>query len=123
MKRISLVALAFLAAGKIDAQQLYFNIGGGMMNYGGDLQNKLFTFDQCNHAFSLGASYKLSQYILVSAAFTTGKLAAADFKSNSNLTGRNLSFYSNVSEGSLTFEWDLNNVPDINHFTPYLFGG
>jgi hypothetical protein len=123
MKRISLVALAFFATGEIDAQRLYFNIGGGMINYGGDLQDKLFTFDQANHAFSLGASYKLSKYIAVSAAFNTGKLAAADFKSNSSLSRRNLSFYSTLSEGSLTFEANLNDVPDINQFTPYLFGG
>ena len=123
MKRISLIALAFFATGKIDAQRLYLNIGGGLINYGGDLQDKLFTFDQANHAFTLGASYKLSKYILVSAAFTTGKLAAADFKSNSDLARRNLSFYSNLSEGCLTFEADFNDVPDINHFTPYMFGG
>ncbi|HEY6976222.1 MAG TPA: DUF6089 family protein [Chitinophagaceae bacterium] len=123
MKRISLIALAFFATGNTDAQRLFFNIGGGMINYGGDLQDKLFTFDQANRAFSLGASYKLSKYINISAAFTTGKLAAADFKSNSDLGRRNLSFYSNLSEGSLTFEANLNDVPDINHFTPYLFGG
>jgi hypothetical protein len=123
MKRISIIAFAFFATGKLDAQRLYLNIGGGSINYGGDLQDKLFTFNQANHGFSFGASYKLSKYIYVSAAFTTGKLAAADFKSNSDLARRNLSFYSNLREGSLIFEADINNVPDINHFTPYLFGG
>jgi len=123
MKRITIIALAFFAAESTNAQRLSLNVGGGMINYGGDLQDKLFTFNQANRAFSLGASYKLSKYILVSAAFTSGKLAAADFKGNADLSRRNLSFYSNLSESSLTFEADLNEVPNINRFTPYLFGG
>jgi opacity protein-like surface antigen len=123
MKRITIIVLVFFATGKIDAQQLFFNIAGGMINYGGDLQEKLFTFNQANRALSAGASYKFSKYISVSAAFTSGKLAASDLKTNSTNSRRNLSFYSNLTEGSLTLEAGLNDVPNINRFTPYLFGG
>jgi hypothetical protein len=124
MKRITIITLAFFATGKAQAQPLYVNIGGGMINYGGDLQKNFFTFDQANHAFNVGVSYRLSKYIAVSAAFTNGKLAASDSKSSTkDFHRRNLSFYSNLTEGSLILEAQLNDVPTINHFTPYIFGG
>ena len=123
MKRITIIALVFFATEKTDAQRFYFNIAGGMINYGGDLQDKFFTFNQANSAFSIGASYKFSKYLSVSAAAIKGKLAASDIKNNSENYRRNLSFYSNLTEGSLTFEADLNDVPGINRFTPYVFGG
>ena len=65
MKRITILALAFFATGRADAQRLFFNIAGGLINYGGDLQNKFFTLNQANKAFSLGGSYKLSKHYIL----------------------------------------------------------
>ena len=122
MKRIIITASAFFISGAIYSQKLFFSIAGGMINYGGDLQAKLFTFNQSNSGFSAGASYKLSNHFYVSASFTRGKLSASDAKSHLEDFKRNLSFYSNLSEGSLTVEADLKDL-SVTKFTTYMLGG
>jgi hypothetical protein len=53
----------------------------------------------------------------------TGKLAASDAKTNQDNYRRNLSFYTHITEGSLTLRANLKNVPGDFKFTPYVFGG
>jgi len=109
--------------GIIQAQNFYFHIEGGMINYGGDLQNKVFTFNQANSAIGMGISYTFLPHFSVSASFLSGKLSASDVKSNAENARRNLSFYSKITEGSLIFQASLKNIPDEGRFTPYVFGG
>lgn len=118
-----LLCLAFLFSSTIYSQRLFVNIAGGMMNYGGDLQKSVFTFDQSNRTFAAGVSYKLSGYFSVDASITTGKLAAKDAKSGSELARRNLSFYTNLTEENVTLNFNLRQVPDLFKFTPYVFAG
>ena len=122
-KRTLLLSFTFFLTGAIYSQRLFFNIGAGMMNYGGDLQEGIFTFNQSNKAFEAGVSYKLSDYFSVGASVVTGKLAASDAKTNPDRARRNLSFYSKLTEGSLTLKYDLRPVPGTFKFTPYIFGG
>ena len=123
LKETLLFGLTFFLSGTIYSQRLFFNVGGGMMNYGGDLQKSFFTFNQANAAFEAGASYKLSDYFTAGFSITTGKLAASDAKSNPERARRNLSFYSKLTEENLTLKFDLRQVPGLFKFTPYIFGG
>src|SRR5215471_5788012 len=123
MKLFGIMCLAILFATKIYSQHTSFFVAGGMINYGGDLQNSLFTFNQSNSAFSAGVSYKFSNYFSVSASVLTGKLAASDAKTNQDSYRRNLSFYTHITEGNLRLDANLNAVPENFKFTPYAFAG
>ncbi|HRI21587.1 MAG TPA: DUF6089 family protein [Panacibacter sp.] len=123
MKYISIIVFIFFISPVSDAQDLYLNIGGGIMNYGGDLQEKNFTLNQSSGAFSLGLSYRLSDYFSVSSSYTFGVVHADDKLSNTSNAVRNLNFKSAISEGNLLLEAQLKNVPAFARFTPYLFGG
>jgi len=118
-----LFGFSLLLSSAIYSQRFSVNIGGGMINYGGDLQESVFTFNQSNKAFEAGASYKFSNYFSVNASITTGKLAASDAKTNPQRARRNLSFYTNLTEENLTLKFDLRQVPEVVKFTPYIFGG
>ncbi len=113
--------LFFIVPAILFSQRMQLNIGAGIINYGGDLQDKNFTFQQSNAAFSLGLSYIISEHFSVTAAYTTGKVSASDTRTK-NYT-RNLSFQSNINEGSLVLEAQLKEINDLNKFTPYIFGG
>lgn len=123
MNRLFTVLVAFLLAEASYSQRVFLHVQGGMMNYGGDMQDQVFAFNQANSSFGLGIGYKLSPHFTLSANYTKGKLAASDAKTNKGNYKRNLSFYSNISEMSVLFQANLNNVPDVNKFTPYIFGG
>lgn len=123
MKNISIIVFIFFISPVLRAQNFYLNIGGGIMNYGGDLQEKNFTLNQSGGAFSLGLSYRLSDYFSVSSSYTFGVVHADDKLSNTRNAARNLNFKSNLSEGNLLFEAQLKNVPAYARLTPYAFGG
>lgn len=123
MKYAGIFTLMLFVISTSYAQKLFFNVAGGMMNYGGDLQEKLFTFNQANSALSAGVSYKLSNYFSIAASVTGGKVAASDAKTNPERARRNLSFYSNITEGSVRLEAQLKDVPGTFKFTPYAFIG
>ncbi len=123
MSRIFTVLIAFLLAEASYSQNVLLHVQGGMMNYGGDMQDQVFTFNQGNSSFGVGIDYKMSPHFTLSANYIKGKVAASDAKTNKGNYRRNLSFYSNISEMSLLFQANLNNVPDVNKFTPYIFGG
>ncbi len=122
IKKIPIFIFAFVVSETIFSQRLFLQVAGGTINYGGDLQQKNFTFSQANAAFGLGLSYNLSNHFSVAATYVSGKINASDLKSPKNAT-RNLSFYSNINEGSLTFEARLKELSYSGNFSPYLFGG
>jgi Outer membrane protein beta-barrel domain len=123
MKQTGIIILSILFLSEVYAQKFSVYVGGGMINYGGDLQSHVFTFDQSNSAFSAGVSYKLSNYFSLGASLLTGKLAASDAKTNQENYRRNLSFYTHITEENLTLQANLKNVPGEFKFTPYAFAG
>ena len=105
------------------SQRLFVHVDGGAINYGGDLQSKVFTLDQSNSFLGGGLYYKISDHFALEGSFGFGKLAASDAKTKSETYRRNLSFYSNITEGSLMVHANLKDVPGSGKFTPYITTG
>ncbi len=121
-KSFTFIILTFTITQTIYAQ---FNVSvtGGVINYGGDLQEKKFTFNQAHIAYGLSVGYKFLDHFMVAYSLTTGKVGASDSKTNDiTRSVRNLSFYSNIGEASLTLEASLKDVPRTAKFSPYIFG-
>ena len=120
-KQIFFCALAFIFSNIIHAQQLSLQISPGLMNYGGDLQNKVYTFQQSNFSLGAGVIYSINK-ISLRARLTYGKIKGDDLH-NTKFKDRNLSFASNIGEASLTLEYDLHLLDETQKFTPYIFAG
>ncbi len=125
MKRLTLIiTFAFFLQGAILAQNLFVTLGGGMMNYGGDLQGKTLTFNQAHPAFTLGGAYYFNGYYGIAYTLTSGKVSGVDAIGIPKHYRRNLSFYSNIGEASVTFEANLTDIMNTEkRFTPYAFAG
>ncbi len=113
--------LAFLLPG-IAKAQWHVNLFGGISNYSGDLQSKMFTTDQSNGAFGLGVQYDLTGHFSVLSGINYGKVAAADKFNKPDLQQRNLSFQSQIFEWNLMAEYNLFDLSE-RRFTPYAFAG
>ena len=123
MKCFSIIVLIFFIAPVLQAQRLYLNVGAGLMNYGGDLQDKEFTLNQAQTAFNLGLAYKLSEHFLVNFNYVNGMVTASDQKSATGNYRRNLNFTSNINEGSITLEAQWKDISETGDFTPYIYAG
>ena len=128
MKHILIAVIILVSTVPLKAQseydpRLFFNLSGGLINYGGDLQNKSFTFNQANVAYGIGATYQFWNNFSVTASVTRGKIGATDAKGSPDHVIRNLSFFSNVTEGSAVFEASLFDVPGDKKFSPYVYEG
>lgn len=122
MSRIFLL-LFLLPLSTIAQQKLNLTFLGGFANYSGDLQEKRFTLDQAGGAFGAGLSYELAPKFLARGQLTFGKIKAADkFSSSEQLRQRNLSFASNIIEGSLILDYSFFDLQS-HSATPYIFGG
>lgn len=121
-RKILLVLCVFCAFSSSYSQNLYIDLYGGAMNYGGDLQAKSFTLQRANLAAGLGLTYELTPHIAVSGAFIHGKFDAADKITYPAVASRNLSFSTDLNEGSVRFEAQLF-APDKIKITPYAFAG
>jgi len=105
------------------AQPLHINLFGGFSNYQGDLQDKPFTISQANAAFGFGAEYSINGHVSVRAGLNFAKVSGDDKKNTqADLVARNLSFKTNITEGSLEVVYNLFDL-DRNRITPYVFGG
>lgn len=103
------------------SSQLFFaSAFAGTSNYSGDLQAKRFSFSQSHGAFGIGLLFEVNKKMLIRGDFTFGKISADD-KYGPNKS-RNLSFYSNLYEYSIGFEYSL---LDLYRYrvSPYLFTG
>ena len=117
-----LIALLLLTIPLITfSQKMQLNIGGGLINYGGDLQDKNFTFDQANAALNVGLSCQILKQLFVTAGYTSGKISASD--ANTKNYSRNLNFKSKINEASLVLEFDFRDITGKRKFTPYISGG
>ena len=123
MKKITLIAITCIASHVLFAQRLHLNVLGGISNYGGDLQDKGFTFHQSKPAVALGMSYEISDKFFLRSEYSFTKLGADDAQSKvySHYL-RNLNFKTVLQELNLLAEYDiLNNY--THQLTPYVFAG
>lgn len=118
--RSCFVVLALLLATTAFSQ---FRLGvfGGVANYHGDLQERLWHTPR--GAFGLTGTFTLSDRFNLRAGLTFAQLAAADSTSKqSDLRARNLSFQTALTEFSLVGEYNFFNLDQIR-WTPYVFAG
>jgi len=102
--------------------QWHANLFGGISNYSGDLQNKMFTTDQSYGAIGASLQYDLTGHLSVLSGFNYGHVGAADKYNKPDLQARNLSFQSNIFEWNVMAEYNIFDISE-KRFTPYVFAG
>jgi hypothetical protein len=121
MKRILIVFL--LAANLCNAQGWQADFMAGGAGYAGDLTSKSVSLQTIHAAFGLNARYSLTNQIVIRAGLTYGKVGGQDKKSSdSMILARNLSFETNILEGSICGEYNLLS-PELFSIYPYVFAG
>ena len=101
----------------IHAQEFGLQINAGLMNYGGDLQSKGYTFNKAKLTAGIGLRYQVNKFAL-RAGFNYGSIEGDD-----KLSTRNLKFKSNISEANLCLEYDLFSLDQDQKLIPYIFAG
>lgn len=81
----------------------------------------MFTLIRSKPAWGLGLMFELNDRMLIRGDFSSAQIHADDKFSKLN-KARNLSFYSDITEFSLGFEYTLFNLYDYK-VSPYLFTG
>lgn len=102
-----------------------WHVGGflGITNYSGDLTQQRVDMKYTRPAIGLLVRKDINRYLSIRAALTFGIATGADSTNSSkDLRARNLSFRSNVLEGSLIGEFNFFDL-DEKGFTPYVFVG
>ncbi|WP_326992023.1 DUF6089 family protein [Chitinophaga sp. 212800010-3] len=95
----------------------------GASNYSGDLVEKRVDLRYTRPALGILLRRDINRYITIRGAFTWGVATGADSTNSSpDLKARNLSFRSNVFEGSIIGEFNFFDM-DEKGFTPYVFVG
>jgi hypothetical protein len=117
---IAILILVLIFNHRLEAQEMSLQIAPGLMNYGGDLQAKAFTFQQSNFTVGAELMYRVSHFAL-RGGIVYGKVSADD--KQTGYKARNLNFQSHIGELKLCIEYDLFNLDDSHHFTPYVFAG
>src|SRR5215471_1474515 len=125
MRRLTWLSLFILMTVGANSQTFLFDIGGGLMNYGGDLQRKTLTLSQSHPFIQGGLGVQINTHWAGYFSLAAGEVSGSDTKGdvNSKTYKRNLSFYSNVSEVSLLLEYNLFDISGMKNFTPYGFAG
>jgi hypothetical protein len=123
MKHIIVVTISIFISASLYSQGFSLQIGAGSMNYGGDLQNSKFTFNQGHAAITGAVGVKLNSHFTTFFSVTAGRVSASDANSTSKHQHRNLSFNSDVGEAALTLQYDLIDITGMQNFTPYGFIG
>ncbi|MFP5042172.1 DUF6089 family protein [Parasediminibacterium sp. JCM 36343] len=103
------------------AQKAWITTSLGVGNYRGDLSNGYTP--AFKPAFSVGATYALTERYRLRSNFTYTNIAADDQKSPTRgIAERNLNFKSQIIEFGLMGEYDLLNS-SFHDIVPYVFGG
>jgi Domain of unknown function (DUF6089) len=105
------------------AQPWAIDLFAGTANYQGDLLEKRYTMANSKMALGVGASYAYGGHFRVRGMLSFAKLTADD-KDNSDpsLVARNLNFFTNITEFSLTAHYDILDLR-YNRVSPYIFAG
>ncbi|NSL87042.1 outer membrane beta-barrel protein [Chitinophaga sp. Mgbs1] len=113
------MALPFISL----AQDWHVGAFVGITNYSGDLVKQKVDLKYTRPALGLLVRRDINRYLSIRGAFTWGIVTGADSTSSDKaLLARNLSFKSNVFEGSLIAELNFLDIEEKN-FTPYVFLG
>lgn len=115
------LSLGFLT---VRSQNLHADLFGGIANYQGDLQEKIFTFNMAHPAVGFGLAYDVSGRLIARTGLTYGTVEGND-KNNSRDKGiqqRNLSFKTHITELHAGLEFNLFDL-SVRSFTPYIFAG
>src|SRR5689334_1677029 len=104
---------------KVSAQEFGLQINAGLMNYGGDLQTKLYTFKEVKLTAGAELRYQINKFA-VRAGFNYGSVQSDD-KKIKQFIYRNLSFKSNIAEASLCLEYDFFSPDGNSKLVPYIF--
>jgi hypothetical protein len=120
MKIILLVLSFSVLSLTTAAQGLHLNLFLGTANYKGDLQDKVFTFNDAHLAGGLGFSYDLSNRVALRAGFKIGKISADD--KNGPNKARNLNFTSQITEGDIDLQYFITPM-GLHSLSPYVFAG
>jgi opacity protein-like surface antigen len=133
MKRILLiiavVCAPFLTKAQFNWGHNYFEVGvgGGVMNYSGELTNSIFDFKHMHFGGALFARYNVGQFLSVRLQLALGSISGSDADSPDLRNRiRNLNFNSHLFEGSLIVEANLMGFQPRGHekmFSPYIFAG
>ena len=102
-----------------------WHVGGfvGISNYSGDLTQQRVDMKYTRPALGLLVRKDINRYLSVRGAITWGIATGADSTNSAkDLKARNLSFRSNVLEGSVIGEFNFLDL-DEKGFTPYVFVG
>jgi|GEM_PF-1737508 len=133
MKRILLIIAVVLAPYITKAQfnwgHNYFEVGvgGGIMNYSGELTTTIFDFKHVHPAGAIFARYNLGKFLSFRLQFALGSVSGNDADSKDiRKQIRNLNFKSHLFEGALMVEANLMGFQPRGHekmFSPYVFVG
>jgi opacity protein-like surface antigen len=122
---VKIVCIVFFTCSSYlaSAQRFGIELFGGASNYQGDLQQRVYTFNQSKFAFGLGASYALNEHFAVRAMANFGKIQADD-KLNKDplLKKRNLNFKSPITDINVTLQYHILEM-QTSRFSPYVFTG
>lgn len=127
----SLLAFSAVCFLHLSLHAQYFEVGilGGGGNYQGDLSNNSSTvyLGQTHFAGGVFGRYNVNDFISVRAGFNFTSLSGADANAPVGVfRDRNLSFQTDIYEGSLIGEFNILRYQPYNlanPFSPYIFGG
>src|SRR5690349_7438729 len=102
---------------KVSAQEFGLQINAGLMNYGGDLQSKVYTFDNAKVTAGIGLRYQVNKFA-VRAGFNYGSVEGDD-----RFPTRNLHFNTNIAEGNLCLEYTFFSPDKDIKILPYIAAG
>src|SRR5438128_1031648 len=82
----------FFLSISLHAQTILVHVGGGLVNYGGDLQSKNYSFNQANGFIQGGMSLQWSSHYIIDYSIAAGKVGAKDANNpDAKFQKRNLS--------------------------------
>ena len=128
-KRTKLITLIFFFPIFVFSQHFEVGVTAGISTYQGDLNpsNSRFTLGTINPMAGIFGRYNFNDFVTLRLGGTYGILAGDDAKAKKDLQQqRNLSFRSNLIEGSIVGEFNILGYQPYNlarPFSPYLFAG
>lgn len=133
MKRILLIVAVvcapFLTKAQFNWGHNYFEVGvgGGIMNYSGELTNSIFDFKHMHFGGAIFGRYNIGMFLSLRLQLALGAISGSDADSPDRRNQiRNLDFRSHLFEGSFIVEANLMGFQPRGHekmFSPYVFVG
>ena len=126
---IAVVFVPFLTKAQFNWGHNYFEvgIGGGIMNYSGELTSSIFDYKHIHPGGAIFGRYSMGKFIGFRAQMALGSISGNDADSPDQRNQiRNLDFKSHLFEGSIIVEANLMGFHPRGHqsmFSPYVFIG